>query len=143
MATMSEAGRDFAAGHKGEPWTFLVRESLRPAWRFCAVSVLSDQLQQLALARSESPISKSCGGEALPLGSPCAHSLARGEGQPGLWSEAGGSRAGRLRWPDLVPLRVDATQSGGSETFDSLTDLVEHFKRTDRGGLRRLPTCGR
>ncbi|TEA30532.1 hypothetical protein DBR06_SOUSAS12410085, partial [Sousa chinensis] len=71
---------------KGEPWTFLVRESLSQPGDF-VLSVLSDQPK----AGPDSPLR-------------VTHIKVMCEG-------------GRYT-------------VGGSETFDSLTDLVEHFKRT-------------
>ena len=90
---------------KGEPWTFLVRESLSQPGDF-VLSVLSDQPK----AGPGSPlrvthIKVMC--EVRPLGtregaggSLCAHSRALGEGQPGLWSKAGGPgrETGGLTW---------------------------------------------
>uniref|UniRef100_A0A6I8NDQ3 Tyrosine-protein phosphatase non-receptor type n=1 Tax=Ornithorhynchus anatinus TaxID=9258 RepID=A0A6I8NDQ3_ORNAN len=71
---------------KGEPWTFLVRESLSQPGDF-VLSVLSDQPKA-------------------------------GPGSP----------------PKVTHIKVMCEGGrytvGGSETFDSLTDLVEHFKRT-------------
>ncbi|XP_055251975.1 tyrosine-protein phosphatase non-receptor type 6 isoform X3 [Moschus berezovskii] len=71
---------------KGEPWTFLVRESLSQPGDF-VLSVLSDQPKA-------------------------------GPGSP-------------LRVTHIKVMCEGGRYTvGGSETFDSLTDLVEHFKRT-------------
>uniref|UniRef100_A0A4X2JXH8 protein-tyrosine-phosphatase n=1 Tax=Vombatus ursinus TaxID=29139 RepID=A0A4X2JXH8_VOMUR len=83
---MSGAQAETLLQAKGEPWTFLVRESLSQPGHF-VLSVLSDQPK-------------------AGLGSPL--------------------RVTHIK----VMCEASRYTVGGSETFDSLTDLVEHFKKT-------------
>ena len=102
---------------KGEPWTFLVRESLSQPGDF-VLSVLSDQPK----AGPGSPlrvthIKVMC--EVRPLGTReaprwgfplCPQPYPWG-GAAWALVQGSGSRQGD-RWPDLEPLRADATQWG-------------------------------
>ncbi|XP_020849922.1 tyrosine-protein phosphatase non-receptor type 6 isoform X2 [Phascolarctos cinereus] len=83
---MSGAQAETLLQAKGEPWTFLVRESLSQPGHF-VLSVLNDQPK-------------------AGLGSPL--------------------RVTHIK----VMCEASRYTVGGSETFDSLTDLVEHFKKT-------------
>lgn len=123
---------------KGEPWTFLVRESLSQPGDF-VLSVLSDQpkagpgsplkvthikvmCEVRCLDSGEAPSWVPSVLRALPMG---RASLGFG---PRLGVKEGDS--GPESWSDLVPLQGGRYTVGGPETFDSLTDLVEHFKKT-------------